>query len=227
MVAPMGGVADAIAQERGRILARLETDRYNRNILPELHKCLHSQVQNDWYDCEINLAILKLYQFHPDQDTVDIDVLIKVLIKAIMNLPEPDFQLALYLIPEPYQSMEEVQDLARLVEKLEMGQFKEFWRLYRDRAQLFSLFPQFEQTMRAFILDTLSLTYASIPRRILAESLDMNDLELDNTFPKEVCEGKFVRLEENVENQPKPTSYEKESDIQLNHISALMTNLMG
>lgn len=185
-------INSAVEGEKLRILARLETDRYNKEVLPELHKCVLSQVQNGWYDCEINLAILKLYQFHPDESTVDTDIMIKILIKAMMNLPEADFLLASYLIPEPYQNLEEVQHLALLVEKLEMAQFKEFWLLYREKAGMFNLFPTFEQSIRTFILNTLSLTYALVPRRVLCESLNVKESDLDDIFPREACEGMCV-----------------------------------
>lgn len=218
--------SDPFTEERERVLAVLESGRYNKGILPELCNCLDSQVQNGWYDCEINLAILKLYQFYPDANTVNPEVMIRVLIKAMMNLPEADFHLAMYLIPEPFHSSEEVEHLVYLVEKLEMGQFKEFWRMFKERSQVFTLFPKFEKIIRSFILETLSLTYSLIPSTILCECLNVKDSDLDLLFTKQAREGVCIKLDENLENQPKPTTYEKESDIQLNHVSALMTNLM-
>eukprot|EP00967_Tisochrysis_lutea_P055552 scaffold69906_cov33-Tisochrysis_lutea.AAC.1 len=50
------------------------------------------------YELETNLALLKLYQFHPDQS--DTAAIARVLVKALMALPDPDYLMCTYLIPE-------------------------------------------------------------------------------------------------------------------------------
>jgi translation initiation factor 3 subunit K len=76
----------------------IEANRYSSDIIPELEKYVHEQVAGRHYDLEANLALLKLYQFYPDKASVP--VISHILIKAIMNLPQPDLILSLYLISE-------------------------------------------------------------------------------------------------------------------------------
>ena len=59
------------------------------------------QVTNGTYDLETSLALLRLYNFDPD--TVNVGLLAAVLLKAMTQLPEPDFHLLLHLIPERCQ----------------------------------------------------------------------------------------------------------------------------
>ncbi len=56
---------------------------------------------NGTYDLETCLALLRLYNFDPD--TVNVGLLAAVLLKAMTQLPEPDFHLLLHLIPERCQ----------------------------------------------------------------------------------------------------------------------------
>mmetsp|Transcript_26710 Transcript_26710/g.32383 ORF Transcript_26710/g.32383 Transcript_26710/m.32383 type:complete len:234 (+) Transcript_26710:187-888(+) len=223
----VSGVSESPAEHRQRILALLETDRYNQEILGELIACLHSQIENDWYDCEINLAILKLYQFHPEEENVNLDVVLKILVKALMNLPDHDLQLCLYVLPEPYQSLEEVANLSALAEKLERAQYKDFWKLLEEKKQLLAIVPGLERTMRRFILETVSLTYSVIPRKVLCDVLNVADSDLQTLFDAESLKSEgLVKLEGNEENQPKEKSVEKESHLTLHQISPLMSNLM-
>ena len=59
------------------------------------------QVTNGTYDLETCLALLRLYNFDPD--TVNVGLLAAILLKAMTQLPEPDFHLLLHLIPERCQ----------------------------------------------------------------------------------------------------------------------------
>jgi len=226
-IAAEGFAGEPIMEHRQRILNLLETDRYNQDILGDLIECLHSQIENDWYDCEINLAILKLYQFHPEEQNVNLDVVLKILVKALMNLPDQDFQLCLYILPEQYQILEEVQNLVAIADKLERAQYKEFWRLLDEKKQLLAIVPGLERTLRRFILETVSLTYAEIPRKVLCDVLNVADSDLQTLFDEEALKSEgFVKLEPNVENEAKPVSVERESHLKLNQISPLISNLM-
>lgn len=50
---------------------------------------LATQIQQGTYDAESNRCILKIFQLHPSQ--VQLDVVVKVLVKALSNLPLNDF----------------------------------------------------------------------------------------------------------------------------------------
>jgi translation initiation factor 3 subunit K len=107
----------------------LKSDKYNKAILPELTKCVQDQIQNGWYDLEINLAILKFYQFHPNtsEGVVELEVLVKILGLALTRLMNEDFRLCMFLIPEQYQNIDSVVSLTKLAEKLENCQYVSFF----------------------------------------------------------------------------------------------------
>lgn len=74
----------------------LEKERYNESSIAELEKYVDFQIEDNSFDLEANLALLKLYQFNPNR--INEQVLINILIKALMRLPTTDFQLCLYLV---------------------------------------------------------------------------------------------------------------------------------
>ncbi|KDN52936.1 ARM repeat-containing protein [Tilletiaria anomala UBC 951] len=73
-------------------------DRYNPQNLEVLHQYIGQQLDHGGYDCLANLAILKLYQFNPDQ--FNYEVVVNILIKAMLSVPYPDFKLCLSLLGE-------------------------------------------------------------------------------------------------------------------------------
>merc|ERR1711916_68272 len=108
-------------------------------------------VSTGWYDLDINLAIIKIYKFHPRPNVVDLDILIKVLALALMRLPDNDFRLCMYLLPEQFQTFESVQALASLVEKLEMCEFKEFWSILDKKPEVLAIVPGLDTAVRKTI----------------------------------------------------------------------------
>ena len=66
--------------------------------LPLLLDNLLKQLKTGSYDRRANQALLKIFQFHPDK--LDPDVVARVLIKALMQLPDSDFLMCLYLVPQ-------------------------------------------------------------------------------------------------------------------------------
>lgn len=85
------------------ISSLIEANRYNPEILGELQTYLQHQIDHKTYHFEANLAILKLYQFYPAK--ADKTVIAKILIKALMNLPNTHFLLCSYLINERLVSL--------------------------------------------------------------------------------------------------------------------------
>jgi translation initiation factor 3 subunit K len=72
--------------------------RYDSSIIPELEKYVQYQVEKNTFDLEANLALLKLYQFYPEK--TNNYIISQILIKAMMNLPNTDFLLCMYLVSE-------------------------------------------------------------------------------------------------------------------------------
>ncbi len=76
----------------------IESNRYNTDILPQLENYVQYQVEKGTYHLEANLAVLKFYQFHPEK--ANKFLIGSILIKALMNLPNTDFLMCSYLVPE-------------------------------------------------------------------------------------------------------------------------------
>lgn len=77
-------------------------NRYNPNNLPELENYVEYQVREGAYNLEANLAVLKYYQFIPNR--FNSDICVKILIKALTNMPKADFILCKCLIDPTYVS---------------------------------------------------------------------------------------------------------------------------
>ena len=77
---------------------------------------LSQQVERGTYDLDACLTLLRLYSFSPEH--VNVNVISKILIKAMLQLPSPDFALMLNMIPERLQASDWVM-LDCLVEKLD------------------------------------------------------------------------------------------------------------
>jgi len=154
------------------ITALIESSRYNPEILGELENHLQHQIDSKTYHFEANLAILKLYQFHPKKSNTT--VIKKILIKALMNTPSTDFLLSSYLIPEKIQVEPTVAKLFQLANHIESAKFKEFWTEVNDSREILSVVPEFDAAIRRFIIGLLSTTYQTIATTQLSELLNLD-----------------------------------------------------
>ena len=71
-------------------------ERYNPNNIATLEHFVDVQVDENGYDLEANLALLKLYQFNPTM--LNMQYVCKVLLKSLANLPHSDFLLCKSLL---------------------------------------------------------------------------------------------------------------------------------
>ncbi|CAN1773822.1 Eukaryotic translation initiation factor 3 subunit K [Linum perenne] len=71
---------------------------YNPDILPDLENYVNEQVASQTYSLDANLCLLRLYQFEPVR--LSTQIVARILVKALMAMPAPDFSLCLFLIPE-------------------------------------------------------------------------------------------------------------------------------
>lgn len=81
-----------------------------------------------------------------------------ILVKALTTLPEPDFNLCLYLLNEQMVTEEPVVRLIALQDLIEQARFADFWKLYEGDdiyKELTAEVLGFEDSIRAstFILD--------------------------------------------------------------------------
>jgi len=205
----------------------LAKDRYSVEILPHLTQCVNSQVKEQWYDCEINLAILKLYQFHPIKEAgiVDLDVLLKILVLALMRIPEVDFKLCLYLIPEQYQSIDSVISLTKLADALEQCQYANLWKIVEAKPEVLAVVAGLDTSFRITIFETICLAYQEMPIRSLCESLNLPQSKVASEFPGVKTVGDKFVLPSSLNNQPKPkTNGDSATEIQLPQIAQVLSN---
>ncbi|KAL6648690.1 hypothetical protein ACP70R_012914 [Stipagrostis hirtigluma subsp. patula] len=147
---------------------------YNPDILNDLEKFVNEQVSNQTYNLDANLSLLRLYQFEPER--MSIQIVARILIKALMAMPAPDFSLCLFLIPEHVQMEEQFKTLIVLSHYLE---FRQFWDEAAKNRHILEVVPGFEQAIQAYAVHVLSLTYQKVPRPVLAEAINIEGLSLD------------------------------------------------
>lgn len=71
--------------------------RYNPENLATLERYVQVQSQENAYDLEANIAVLKFYQFN---QRYNIEITSQILLKALTNLPHTDFALCKCLLNE-------------------------------------------------------------------------------------------------------------------------------
>ena len=161
---------------RAKCHSLLTADRYNvLVVLQPLEDAVNSQCLEGWYDAELNTALLKLYQMYPSESekVVKVEVLVKVLLKALMQLPEPDFALALMMVPEYLQNLETVRTICMFAEKLQTASFPEFWDLARANPDLVHKVPGFQNACRRHVLRVVGMTFREISAVSLAKYLGL------------------------------------------------------
>lgn len=181
---------------------------YNPDILPDLESYVDEQVATQTYSLDCNLCLLRLYQFQPAR--MNVHIIVKVLVKALMALPATDLNLCMFLIPERLQMEETFLTLATLAHFLETSRFREFWDEANRNRDILEVVPGFEQAIQGYAIHVLSITYQRLPRSILAEAINVEGLSLDKFLEHQVNNngwalekgGKVVVLPLNEDNQP-------------------------
>jgi translation initiation factor 3 subunit K len=163
---------------------------YNPDILPDLENYVNEQVSSQTYSLDANLCLLRLYQFEPER--MNTQIVARILIKALMAIPAPDFSLCLFLIPERVQMEEQFKTLIVLSHYLETARFRQFWDEAAKSRHIVEAVPGFEQAVQAYAIHVLSLTYQNVPRSILAEAVNMEGLALDKFIENEVANSNWV-----------------------------------
>ena len=190
----------------------LEESRYDVAILPRLEAYVDAQCSSQSYDLDANLATLKLYQFHPDQ--LKATVVVKILIKALMNLPNTDFLLCTYLIPERVLDAAPISSICSVAGLLETCKFREFWGAIGPLQAELAAAPGFDAAVRSFILTTFEITYQGVPTAHLKASLGLTDDAALGALVKErgwTISGDLVKVSLNANNQPRPKQVQAEA----------------
>nr|KAG5712405.1 hypothetical protein BaRGS_023984 [Batillaria attramentaria] len=142
---------------------------YNPENLSTLERYVHMQAQENTYDVEANLAILKLYQFNPGHYQTEIAALI--LLKALTNLPHTDFTLCKCLIDSSRLNEAPISRILELAEDLETCNFQQFWGELRDDPDMIAGITGFEDSIRKFVCHVVAATFQTIELEKLQELL--------------------------------------------------------
>lgn len=95
-----GAASSTASLASSKLAACLCTFGVHARARPPPPRC-HGQVSSITFSLDANLALLRFYQFSPA--SAKTGVIVKVLLKAVMQLPSPDFKACVHLIPERLQ----------------------------------------------------------------------------------------------------------------------------
>ncbi|KAL3625264.1 Eukaryotic translation initiation factor 3 subunit K [Castilleja foliolosa] len=139
---------------------------YNPDILPDLENYVNEQ-------------------FEPAR--MSTQIVARILIKALMAMPAPDFSLCLFLIPERVQMEEHFKTLIVFSHYLETARFRQFWDEVAKSRHILEAVPGFEQAIQAYAIHVLSLTYRKFPRSVLAEAINIEGPSLDKLLDHHIA----------------------------------------
>lgn len=146
-------------------------ERYNPLHIGILIEYLNAQCANSQYDLEANSAILKLYQFNPT--LFKADVVEKILLKALTNLPHPDYILCELLIESSKLLEGRINNIVLMHKRLELCEFKAFWAELENQEDLIKDIVGFKDNIRNFVCHIVGITYQHIRSSLLQELLGL------------------------------------------------------
>jgi len=115
------------------------------------------------------------YQFNPH--LTNENTIYNILAKALTAIPEPDFNLSLYLLDEKIAGSEEVIRLTTLQQLLEQSRYKMFWETYLSSPKYKDLTSEvkgFEDAIRRVIGRVVAMTYQKIEESVLKGYLNLD-----------------------------------------------------
>lgn len=74
------------------------TDRYEAKSIPAFEQYLQKQIAAQSFNLEVSLALVKLYQFYPEN--LNLQVLLLVLVQALAQVECQAFNLAVYMLSD-------------------------------------------------------------------------------------------------------------------------------
>eukprot|EP01126_Amoeba_proteus_P020360 TRINITY_DN2070_c0_g1_i9.p1 TRINITY_DN2070_c0_g1~~TRINITY_DN2070_c0_g1_i9.p1 ORF type:complete len:368 (-),score=60.01 TRINITY_DN2070_c0_g1_i9:143-1177(-) len=147
------------------------TERYEERSIPKLEKYVVGNVSRQHFSLEVNMALVKLYQFYPQK--LNMGVLTTLLLQNLMHPRSQGFMLAMYMLPEKIQREETVVKLTTLSDHLECCQFTDFWTVLKEIKSLTDHVPGFEDAVRTFIGETFTRTYRQVPLSSFSPALGL------------------------------------------------------
>jgi hypothetical protein len=200
----------SVAEE---VVALRDSSYFNEATITLLEKFVSEESTNAAvYSAKANRGLLKLYQMFPARLNQDVVTTILVKVRAIepeylfviisrartpfplpsslqslTALPEPDYLLASYLVPESLRSSEALTSLSELERKLQVGQFGSFWTSAKEDSAraLLGRVAGVDDAVRLFIARAIERTYQRIDLGSLAAAVDV--VRVDDVSNLEPC----------------------------------------
>mmetsp|Transcript_22525 Transcript_22525/g.45235 ORF Transcript_22525/g.45235 Transcript_22525/m.45235 type:complete len:218 (-) Transcript_22525:205-858(-) len=150
--------ADSVA----KINAAIEEKISDASIIPQLEAHVDDQLDKNTYNFKANRHLLKLYKFHPQ--AAKPEVVGKILIKALMQLPTSDYISCLYLINSEHHNVQPVRTIRKLATLLESFDIENFWKAAEEQKEFPKLteIEGFCQSVENFVVTILESTYCDI-----------------------------------------------------------------
>ncbi|XP_075244173.1 eukaryotic translation initiation factor 3 subunit K-like [Convolutriloba macropyga] len=145
---------------------------YNPENAVQFEAYVDAQVAANKYDFKANLCLLKLYQFDPQKSNDQI--ILKILLKALMNLPHPDFLICKALMDKDLCERIPPHDLTGVFEihfLLETCQFEDAWQRIDQMQHLICKIEGFDIAIRNYIGHVVASTFANVPRDTMCQHL--------------------------------------------------------
>merc|ERR1711970_588698 len=151
-----------------------DMNRYNPDNQGILEEYVFQQVHEGTYDLDENMALLKLYQFYPHQTRHEI--IVYVLLKALMNLPNHDFVLYKSLLTTLLDEDKDknVKRVLEIHKMLEQCRFAQFWTEIQTDHDLVERLVGFEDAIRTYISGIIANSFQRLSRDNVKEFLGMN-----------------------------------------------------
>lgn len=212
----------------------LDVQEYDTSRLSATEKEVAEAIKAGKFDINKALSLLRLYNLLPDQ--MDLKLVGSILIQALLRLPEPDFNLAMLLIPERMQEEQPLSALLAVSQHLEAGRYREFWQAVDACSDILASEPQFQDKMRRQILERLCKTYKRVGQNVLASCLHTDGSKLDSLIQQEVEEHgwtvsaggseRIITLPRNSHNQLRPATAQGGA-FEMDQLASLLTTARG
>lgn len=153
----------ATRREIAEAIIESPSQRFNVASLPALTAYLEEQMADaSSYSLKNNVAILKIYTLFPCK--LETDVVQKILIQCLTQLPANDFNICLAQVPLPVQEQPAIAQIVGLHNILQSCMFYKFWteslKPLVNHASLSVIdVPGIRESVRRFILDVVPLVY--------------------------------------------------------------------
>ena len=160
-------------QLKSRVEVLLEgIELYNPENAGLFEAYVEAQVSMNKYDFKANLSLLKLYQFDPPR-TND-QIVLKILLKALMNMPNPDFLCCKALMDKEMCDLISADDLMAVCKihyLLETCQFEDAWQMIDQMQHLICKVEGFDGAIRNYIGHVVASAFANVPRDSMCQLL--------------------------------------------------------